>query len=260
MFSISLLNEEAFLYTILVKGILLTITSLVIASKVLSSGNISSAYFSGFLFNDLILFSMIFNRLSISSCLSLFGLTKIQAWGTSIPNSFVKSNVLISFLSLTTNLEISGSLINTYFASKVFFAYAAYTAELLANEKSISDSSKLLFLYKVFKTFPGIPDAPNAEIFSFFKSLIESNLFDELDLGKAPETSYPTVGGLVYELSEEPPYKGKVVKYDTTYDNNDLDNPIVKHYELHFKVDRVIKRRIKSLILEINEVEFEETE
>ena len=86
------------------------------------------------------------------------------------------------------------------------------------------------------------------------------DLFDELDLGKAPETSYPTVGGLVYELSEEPPYKGKVVKYDTTYDNNDLDNPIVKHYELHFKVDRVIKRRIKSLILEINEVEFEETE
>ncbi len=86
------------------------------------------------------------------------------------------------------------------------------------------------------------------------------DLFDELDLGKAPETSYPTVGGLVYELSEEPPYKGKVVKYDTTYDNNDLDNPIVKHYELQFKVDRVIKRRIKSLILEINEVEFEETE
>lgn len=86
------------------------------------------------------------------------------------------------------------------------------------------------------------------------------DLFDELDLGKAPETSYSTVGGLVYELSEEPPYKGKVVKYDTTYDNNDLDNPIVKHYELQFKVDRVIKRRIKSLILEINEVEFEETE
>jgi len=86
------------------------------------------------------------------------------------------------------------------------------------------------------------------------------DLFDELDLGKVPETSYPTVGGLVYELSEEPPYKGKVVKYSTTFDNNDLDNPIIKHYELNFHVDRVIKRRIKSLILEIKEVEFEETE
>lgn len=86
------------------------------------------------------------------------------------------------------------------------------------------------------------------------------DLFDELDLGKTPETSYPTVGGLVYELSEEPPYKGKVVKYNTTYDNNDLDNPIVKHYELNFHVDRVIKRRIKSLILEIKEIDFEETE
>ena len=86
------------------------------------------------------------------------------------------------------------------------------------------------------------------------------DLFDELDLGRAPETSYPTVGGLVYELSEEPPYKGKVVKYNTIFDNNDLDNPIVKHYELNFHVDRVIKRRIKSLILEIKEVESEETE
>ena len=86
------------------------------------------------------------------------------------------------------------------------------------------------------------------------------DLFDELDLGKAPDTSYPTIGGLVYELCEEPPFKGKVVKYKTTFDNNDLENPIIKHYELKFRIDRVIKRRIKSLILEIEEVEVEETE
>ena len=86
------------------------------------------------------------------------------------------------------------------------------------------------------------------------------DLFDELDLGKAPETSYPTIGGLVYELCEEPPFKGKVVKYETIYDNNDLDNPVIKHYELSFTIDRVIKRRIKSLILEIKEVSDDEQE
>ena len=86
------------------------------------------------------------------------------------------------------------------------------------------------------------------------------DLFDELDLGKAPETSYPTIGGLVYELCEEPPFKGKVVKYETIFDNNDLDNPVIKHYELNFTIDRVIKRRIKSLILEIKEVSDEEQE
>ena len=86
------------------------------------------------------------------------------------------------------------------------------------------------------------------------------DLFDELDLGKAPETSYPTIGGLVYELCEEPPFKGKVVKYETIFDNNDLDNPVIKHYELSFTIDRVIKRRIKSLILEIKEVSDDEQE
>ena len=80
------------------------------------------------------------------------------------------------------------------------------------------------------------------------------DLFEELELGKEPETSYPTVGGLIYELSEEPPYKGKVVKFETVFENNDIDNPVTKHYELVFTVDRVIKRRIKSLILEIIEI------
>lgn len=83
------------------------------------------------------------------------------------------------------------------------------------------------------------------------------DLFEELNLGKEPESSYPTIGGLVYELCEEPPFKGKVVVYETEYDNNDLENPIIKHYQLKFTIDRVIKRRIKSLILEIIETSDE---
>ena len=84
------------------------------------------------------------------------------------------------------------------------------------------------------------------------------DLFEELSIGKAPETSYRNIGGLVYELCEEPPFKGKVVSYDTIYEDNDLENPVVKKYQLVFTIDRVIKRRIKALILEINEISDEE--
>ena len=84
------------------------------------------------------------------------------------------------------------------------------------------------------------------------------DLFDELDLGKKPESSYHNVGGLVYELCEEPPFKGKKVTYNTFYENTDIENPITIEYKLTFTIDRVVKRRIKSLTLnveEVNEVE-----
>lgn len=86
------------------------------------------------------------------------------------------------------------------------------------------------------------------------------DLFEELNLGKEPETSYPTIGGLVYELCEEPPFKGKVVKFETVFEDNDIENPVTKHYELSFTIDRVIKRRIKSLVLEIKEISEENEE
>ena len=86
------------------------------------------------------------------------------------------------------------------------------------------------------------------------------DLFEDLELGKAPDTSYHNVGGLVYELCEEPPYKGKTVSFNTEYESTDLENPYVKHYEIIFVVDRVIKRRIKSLTLIIKELDDETVE
>ncbi len=86
------------------------------------------------------------------------------------------------------------------------------------------------------------------------------DLFEELNLGKTPETSYHNVGGLVYELCEEPPFKGKVVTYNTIYETTDLENPVTIEYKLTFTIDRVIKRRIKSLTLNIEEVIEEENE
>ena len=87
------------------------------------------------------------------------------------------------------------------------------------------------------------------------------DLFDELNLGDAPESKYRNVGGFVYELCEEPPYKGKVVTYHVTVDDDsDFENPIIKEIDLIFTIDRVAKRRIRSLILELrntSEVEDE---
>jgi len=86
------------------------------------------------------------------------------------------------------------------------------------------------------------------------------DLFKELNLGKSPETSYHNVGGLVYELCEEPPFKGKIVTYNAFYESTDLENPITVEYKLTFTIDRVIKRRIKSLTLQIEEVKEETKE
>lgn len=86
------------------------------------------------------------------------------------------------------------------------------------------------------------------------------DLFEELNLGKTPESSYHNVGGLVYELCEEPPFKGKVVTYNTFYESTDLENPVTIEYKLTFTIDRVIKRRIKSLTLLIEEVKEETNE
>ncbi len=80
------------------------------------------------------------------------------------------------------------------------------------------------------------------------------DLFEEFNLGKQPESSYHNIGGLVYELCEEPPFKGKVVTCTSVYESTDLENPINIEYKLTFTIDRVIKRRIKSLTLEIEEV------
>lgn len=86
------------------------------------------------------------------------------------------------------------------------------------------------------------------------------DLFEEFNLGKQPESSYHNIGGLVYELCEEPPFKGKVVTCSSFYESTDLENPVNIEYKLTFTIDRVIKRRIKSLTLEIEEVNESEND
>jgi CBS domain containing-hemolysin-like protein len=76
-------------------------------------------------------------------------------------------------------------------------------------------------------------------------------LFDQLKLGREPDTHYSNVGGFVYELSEEMPYSGKQVTYRTIYEEDDIVNPIRHEYDVIFTIEKVYNRRIRTIIIEV---------
>lgn len=82
-------------------------------------------------------------------------------------------------------------------------------------------------------------------------------LFEQLKLGRVPNTKFANIGGYIYELNEEIPCTGKSVVINTVYQEDDIVNPISHHYEVKFTIDKVSNRRIKTLILEINEIDNE---
>lgn len=91
--------------------------------------------------------------------------------------------------------------------------------------------------------------------YMIFADLDLEHFFEELKLGKEPTTQYPTVGGFVYELSEETPFSGQQVTYYTVYEEDEIENPIHNEYEITFTVDKVVNRRIKTLIVDVKLLE-----
>lgn len=87
-------------------------------------------------------------------------------------------------------------------------------------------------------------------------------LFEQLELGKTPESMYSNVGGFVYALCEELPQEGMEVEYETVYEKIDLENPIVITYQLKFLVKQVKEKRIRTveLSVEVKEEDEEENE
>jgi CBS domain containing-hemolysin-like protein len=82
--------------------------------------------------------------------------------------------------------------------------------------------------------------------------LLVEELADTLELGKVPETTYPTVGGFLYGLVEELPYEGQVVDYQSFIYENDNDGLIVETpITLRFTLLSVVERRIIKARLEI---------
>ena len=88
------------------------------------------------------------------------------------------------------------------------------------------------------------------------------DLYQLLELGKAPDSSYTNVGGFLYSLAEEVPTEGEVLYWDTTVLIDSEDEMVEeKHLRLTFTILEVKERRIMRAKLEISEIETEkETE
>ena len=82
-------------------------------------------------------------------------------------------------------------------------------------------------------------------------------LFENLDLGKEPESSYTNVGGFLYSLAEEVPLEGEVFTWDTIrYETID---EMVEERQVHLKftILQVKERRIIKVKLTILQEEDE---
>lgn len=77
------------------------------------------------------------------------------------------------------------------------------------------------------------------------------DLFEQLNLGKVPESIYSNVGGFIYDLCEEVPQVGKVIEYESVYEKVDLENPVRIVYNLIFKIKQVKDKRIRMVELEV---------
>lgn len=82
------------------------------------------------------------------------------------------------------------------------------------------------------------------------------DLFEFLEIEHLPETKYPSVAGMIYELSETLPEKGTVVNItavdDVLNEHNDYVSTVA---ELKFTVDKVEDNRIKRVTLEVKKSE-----
>lgn len=80
------------------------------------------------------------------------------------------------------------------------------------------------------------------------------DLFELLELGKAPESRYSNIGGFLYGLAEELPTIGEVFDYTTKVYRQDGDGMIEEvPVDLHFTILEVVERRIKTIKMVIDD-------
>lgn len=81
------------------------------------------------------------------------------------------------------------------------------------------------------------------------------DLFEMLEIEHLPETSYSSVGGFLFDLSEELPVQGKVIVYKTI-DERIVDGVYVSvNVELHFTLTKVEDNRIKEILVKVVDVD-----
>ena len=85
-----------------------------------------------------------------------------------------------------------------------------------------------------------------------FADIAVEDLFEELEIEHLPETTYPSVGGMIYELSEAVPELGTTVKITAIDDVlNEKNEYISMIADLTFVVDEVVDNRIMKVVLTI---------
>ena len=82
------------------------------------------------------------------------------------------------------------------------------------------------------------------------------DLFDMLSIEHLPDTDYTSVGGFLFELSEELPVKDKVIIYKTI-DERIVDGIYISvPVEIHFTLSVVEDNRIKQILVNVIDVDY----
>ena len=83
------------------------------------------------------------------------------------------------------------------------------------------------------------------------------DLFEMLSIEHLPDTDYTSVGGFLFELSEELPEKDKVIVYKTI-DERIVDGVYVSvPVEIHFTLSVVEDNRIKQILVHVIDADYE---
>ena len=92
----------------------------------------------------------------------------------------------------------------------------------------------------------------NDNTYEVSADVIVEDLFDTLELGRTPDSSYTNVGGFLYSLAEDVPEEGEVLDWQTTIDR-DIEDDFDEEYPitLRFTILSVVDRRIIRTKLEI---------
>ncbi len=121
---------------------------------------------------------------------------------------------------------------------------------------TLEDAIELLFgeIYDEHDVSEGEPIIKLKENkFSIDPDVSIEDLFEYLEIENLPETSYSSVGGMVYELLEAIPEKGKTVSITAVDEVLDEKNNYIEMIaDLSFTIDKVEDNRIMRLVLNVS--------
>ena len=80
------------------------------------------------------------------------------------------------------------------------------------------------------------------------------DFFEMLEIEHLPDTTYTSVGGFLFDLSEELPTQGKVIVYKTIDERIENGVYVSVLVEIHFTLTKVEDNRIKEIFVKVVDV------